>query len=170
MTPNSEFLTMIEPVIDHSLSLLNGRAGREDTAHGIMAAIRRVRGALDEVAGDTATSLLDGAIRDRLILRNMRRYQSGEPIEIIGLPMPGPSAAIAEPILSSAAESCILYAREAPDLSGLLLAVFVLVDRLIEALGATPDCHALVTWLGADPEFGLDIDETDGERVPASLH
>jgi hypothetical protein len=168
MTPNSEFLTMIEPVIDHSLSLLSGRVGREDTAHGIMAAIRRVRGALDEAGGDTATSLLDGAIRDRLILRNMRRHQCGEPVEIIGLPVPGPCAAIAEPILSSAAESCILYAREAPDLSGLLLAIFVLVDRLIEALGATPDSHALVTWLGAG--FDFDFDDGEPERVPASLH
>ena len=66
------FIEMIEPVIDHSLTIANSRASVGDVAHGLIAALKRIRSAVEEVGGYTMVSILDGAIRDRLIIRGLR--------------------------------------------------------------------------------------------------
>ncbi len=144
---NDSVSSLIEPVIDHSLSVAQARALPGDVAHGLLAALRRVRNALDEVGGAGMVSILDGAIRDRLIIRNLRNRRAGERIETSTLPVPGATAHLAETILVDAAETCLLYAAEDNEISGVLLIVFVLVDRLIETLQATPDLNRLHKWL-----------------------
>src|SRR5258708_28506960 len=72
------FMEMIEPVIDHSLTIVNCRASVGDVAHGLIAALKRIRSAVEEVGGYTMVSILDGAIRDRLIIRGLRAVRSGE--------------------------------------------------------------------------------------------
>src|SRR5271168_1497710 len=68
---------MIEPTIDHSLTIAHNHASVGDVAYGLLAALRRVRWVVDEVGGYTMVSMLDGAIRDRLIIRHLRNARSG---------------------------------------------------------------------------------------------
>jgi hypothetical protein len=138
MSGNEMTITLVEPVIDHSLWLLSERTLPGDAAQGILAAIRRVRGALEESGGAPLVDLLDSAIRDRLIIRNLRRRRAGECPDAGRLPPGGPSLAIAQTIMVTAAETCMAYAENDPDVGGMLVVVLILLDRLIETMGEAP--------------------------------
>jgi hypothetical protein len=153
--------SLIEPTIDHSLTIAHNHASIGDVAHGLLAALRRVRWVVDEVGGQTLVSMLDGAIRDRLIIRNLRNVRCGE-IEIpASMPRPGADSVAAETIMVNAAETCMVYAAEKSDTSDLMLTVFILLDRLTETLHCAPRYGELMAWLriGEDsPEFDDDIE------------
>lgn len=144
-------ITMIEPVIDHSLSLLAGRAATGDVAHGILAAMRRVRQALDEIGGYTLVAMLDETIRDRLIIRRLREHRAGTVSPFGRLPRIGPMADMAETVMVAAADACLVYAADVPDSTGMMSVLLILVDRLIETLGDAPEHRELARWL-AGPE------------------
>lgn len=166
----SSFIEMIEPVIDHSLTIANGRASVGDVAHGLVAALKRIRGAVEEVGGYTMVSILDGAIRDRLIIRGLRAVRSGEPEQPATIPTAGPRALMTETIMVAAAETCVIYSADEPDVTGLLYAAFLLVDRLIEALHAAPTCADLLACLQADDERDEIVFAEAPESVFASVH
>jgi hypothetical protein len=162
--------SMIEPTIDHSLTIAHSHASIGDVAHGLLAALRRVRWVVDEVGGYTMVSMLDGAIRDRLIIRGLRNARAGEREQPASMPRPGADSAAAETILISAADACMIYAAQKPDVSDLLLTVFVLLDRLTETLHCAPDYSALMDWLRMGDERQ---DSEDAEEVgskPTCFH
>lgn len=162
--------SMIEPTIDHSLTIAHSHAPIGDVAHGLLAALRRVRWVVDEVGGYTMVSMLDGAIRDRLIIRNLRNFRSGEREQPASMPRPGAYSAAAEIILISAADACMVYAAQKPDVSDLLLTVFVLLDRLTETLHCAPDYAALMDWLRmSDGRDEYEDAQEVGSR-PTSFH
>jgi hypothetical protein len=97
-------------------------------------------------------SILDGAIRDRLIIRGLRNVRAGEREIPARIPVAGPRALMTGTIMVAAAETCVIYGADEPDVSGLLYAAFMLVDRLIEALHAAPTCDDLLECLRADDE------------------
>jgi hypothetical protein len=160
----------IEPTIDHSLTIAHNHASVGDVAHGLLAALRRVRWVVDEVGGYTMVSMLDGAIRDRLIIRNLRNKRCGQAETPARMPLPGAASATAGAILISAADACMVYAAQKPDVSDLLLTVFVLLDRLTETLHCAPLYDELMCWLriGRD-DWDADEAEEIGSR-PASFH
>lgn len=162
---------MIEPTIDHSITIAHNHASVGDVAHGLLAALRRVRWVVDEVGGYTMVSMLDGAIRDRLIIRNLRNVRCGETEIPAAKPQPGADSAAAETILISAADACMVYAAQKPDVSDLMLTVFVLLDRLTETLHSAPHYAELMDWLRiGEPER----DEEDAEQLgcgkPTNFH
>jgi hypothetical protein len=161
---------LIEPTIDHSLTIAHSHASIGDVAHGLLAAIRRVRWVVDEVGGYTMVSMLDGAIRDRLIIRNLRNARCGE-IEVPARrPLPGVDSAAAEVILISATDACMAYAALKTDVSDLLLTVFILLDRLTETLHCAPRFDDLMAWVRDGAE---QLEEADPEEVgarPKTLH
>ena len=161
---------MIEPTIDHSITIAHNHASVGDVAHGLLAALRRVRWVVDEVGGYTMVSMLDGAIRDRLIIRNLRNVRCGETEIPAAKPQPGADSAAAETILISAADACMVYAAQKPDVSDLMLTVFVLLDRLTETLHSAPHYAELMDWLRiGEPER----DEEDSEQLggkPTNFH
>jgi hypothetical protein len=170
MSNTESAMTMIEPVIDHSLSLLPSRVEPGDIAYGILAALRRVRSALDEIGGYSLVSMLDAAIRDRLIIRNLRSYRAGEAIVFGRLPPSGATIGVAETIMVAAAETCLIYGADAPDVSGVLMVVFVLLDRLIETMGEAPEYGELARWLRDDAEAMSSVEiEAEGD-LAASVH
>jgi hypothetical protein len=164
------FIEMIEPVIDHSLTIANSRASVGDVAHGLIAALKRIRSAVEEVGGYTMVSILDGAIRDRLIIRGLRAVRSGEPELPATIPVPGPRALMIETIMVAAADTCVIYGADEPDVTGLLYAAFMLVDRLIEALHAAPTCDDLLACLRADDERDEVVFADVEEPAFASVH
>ena len=146
------FAEMIEPVIDHSLTIALRRAPVPDVACAILAALKRVRSAIEEVGGYSTVTMVDGAIRDRLLIRKLRNARVGEQDKPARLPVAGPSGNRAETIMVAGAETCLIYGSESDDLTGLLHTSFVLLDRLIEALNGAPDCEELLTRLQEDDE------------------
>ena len=164
------FIDMIEPVIDHSLTIANGRASVGDVAHGLIAALKRIRQAIEEVGGYTMVSILDGAIRDRLIMRGLRAVRAGETELPATIPVVGPRALMIETIMVAAADTCVIYAADEPDLTGLLYTAFMLVDRLIEALHAAPTCDDLLACLQADDERDEIVFADAPEPTFASVH
>jgi len=164
------FIEMIEPVIDHSLTIANSRASVGDVAHGLVAALKRVRSAIEEVGGYSMVSILDGAIRDRLIIRGLRAARAGEREQPAVMPAPGPRAAATETILVAAAETCVIYGADQPDVTGLLYTAFTLVDRLIEVLHAAPTCDDLLACLQADDERDEIMFADEEATAHASVH
>ena len=161
---------MIEPTIDHSLTIARNHASVGDVAHGLLAALRRVRWVVDEVGGYTMVSMLDGAIRDRLIIRHLRNARCGEFEVPASMPRPGADSAAADTILISAADACMVYAAQKPDVSDLMLTVFVLLDRLTETLHCAPLYSELMAWLRVGEER---MGEADAEEIgarPTSYH
>ena len=169
MSNNDVTITLAEPVIDHSLWLLSGRTQPGDTAHGIVAAMRRVRCSIDETGGSTLTDMLDSAIRDRLIIRNLRRRRAGEKIDVAHLPPGGPSLAVAEMVMVTAAETCMAYAEKDPDLGGLMVVALILLDRLIETLGEAPSHEELLDRV-RQPALPLSTEELELGEARVSIH
>jgi hypothetical protein len=161
---------MIEPIIDQSLMIAHKRAPVGDVAHGLLTALRRVRSAVEEVGGYTMVSILDHAIRDRLIIRSLRRARGAEDEAPASMPKAGPHSAVAGMILVDAAEACIIYAAQQSDTSDLLLTVFVLLDRLTETLHSALDCSDLLAWLRAEDEKAEAVTDVEFEAVAASVH
>ncbi|MGB8843745.1 MAG: hypothetical protein WCC64_22055 [Aliidongia sp.] len=162
--------SLIEPTIDHSLTIAHNHASIGDVAHGLLAALRRVRWVVDEVGGHTLVSMLDGAIRDRLIIRHLRNARCGE-IEIpASMPRPGADSAAAETIMVNAAETCMVYAAEKSDTSDLMLTVFILLDRLTETLHCAPRYAELMDWLRLGEETMGDIGDAEAVGKPTILH
>jgi len=164
------FIDMIEPVIDHSLTIANGRASVGDVAHGLIAALKRIRQAIEEVGGYTMVSILDGAIRDRLIMRGLRAVRAGETELPATIPASGPRALMIETIMVAAADTCVIYGADEPDVTGLLYTAFMLVDRLIEVLHAAPTCDDLLACLQADDERDEIVFADAPEPAFASVH
>jgi hypothetical protein len=164
------FIEMIEPVIDHSLTIVNNRASVGDVAHGLIAALKRIRSAIEEIGGYTMVSILDGSIRDRLIIRGLRAVRSGEQETPAAIPLAGPRALMTETIMVAAAETCVIYGADEPDVSSLLYAAFMLVDRLIETLHAAPTCDDLLACLQADDECDEIVFADEPEAAFASVH
>jgi hypothetical protein len=164
--------SMIEPTIDQSLMIAHRHAPVGDVAHGLLTALRRVRVAVEEVGGYPMVSMLDGAIRDRLIIRSLRHdWPAGGAVAAV-MPCSGAQSPIADMILTNAAETCLIYAAQHADTSELLLTVFVLLDRLIETLHSAVDCGDLLAWLHAEDDkadalIGTGI-ETHGAAI--SIH
>jgi hypothetical protein len=161
---------MIEPTIDHSLTIAHNHASVGDVAHGLLAALRRVRWVVDEVGGYTMVSMLDGAIRDRLIIRHLRNARCGEFEVPASMPRAGADSAAADTIMISAADACMVYAAQKPDVSDLMLTVFVLLDRLTETLHCAPQYTELMAWLRIGEE---QLTEAEAEEVgakPTSYH
>ena len=166
------FIEMIEPVIDHSLIIANSRGSVGDVAHGLIAALKRIRAAIEDDGGYTMVSTLDGAIRDRLIIRGLRAVRSGEreiPV-IMPVPVPGPRALATETIMVAAAETCVIYGADEPTIAGLFYTAFTLVDRLIEALHGAPTCDDLLACLQADDLRHEFVYADDDEPAFASVH
>ena len=164
------FIDMIEPVIDHSLTIANGRASVGDVAHGLIAALKRIRQAIEEVGGYTMVSILDGAIRDRLIMRGLRAVRAGETELPATIPVVGQRALMIETIMVAAADTCVIYGADEPDVTGLLYTAFMLVDRLIEVLHAAPTCDDLLACLQADDERDEIVFADAPEPAFASVH
>ncbi len=170
MGANDTTITLIEPVIDQSLDLLRGRAGAEDIAHGVLVALRRVRATLEEMGGYAPLSTLDTAIRHRLIIRQLRSRRAGELTRTVPLPRPGAQGQLTETVMLASVETCLVYALREPDLCGLFVVVFVLVDRLVEAMGDLPDHGDLAIALRATDDSLLDeMPRIDGE-IRESVH
>lgn len=164
------FIDMIEPVIDHSLTIANSRASVGDVAHGLIAALKRIRSAIEEVGGYTMVSILDGALRDRLIIRGLRAVRAGETERPATIPVAGPRALMIETIMVAAADTCVIYGADEPDVTGLLYTAFMLVDRLIEVLHAAPTCDDLLACLQADDERDEIVFADAPEPAFASVH
>ena len=164
------FIDMIEPVIDHSLTIANSRASVGDVAHGLIAALKRIRSAIEEAGGYTMVSILDGAIRDRLIMRGLRAVRAGETELPATIPRAGPRALMIETIMVAAADTCVIYGADEPDVTGLLYTAFMLVDRLIEVLHAAPTCDDLLACLQADDERDEIVFADAPEPTFASVH
>jgi hypothetical protein len=169
MSGNEMTITLAEPVIDHSLWLLSERTRPADAANGIVAAIRRVRSSLDETGGSPLVDLLDAAIRDRLIIRNLRRRRAGQAADEARLPAGGPNLAIAETVMVTAAETCMAYAERDSDVGGLLVVVLILLDRLIETMGEAPAYGELIASLRQVPDLPA-FDDREFEDAAASIH
>ena len=161
---------MIEPTIDQSLLIAHKHAGMGDVAHGLLTALRRVRVAVEEVGGYPMVSILDGAIRDRLIIRKLRQNRSGDREVLAAMPRPGAGAPVAEIILVDAAETCLVYAAQRADTSDLLLTVFVLLDRLIETLHSGVDGAELLGWLRSEDEKADAVIGIEPEAAAISVH
>lgn len=165
--------SMIEPTIDQSLMIAHRHAGFGDIAHGLLTALRRVRLAVEEVGGYPMVSILDGAIRDRLIIRKLRQTRSGgraDLADLAAMPRPGAGTPVAELILVDAVETCLVYAAQRTDTSDLLYTFFVLLDRLIETLHSGLDGAELVNWLRNADEEADEIVGIEFEAPAASVH
>jgi len=163
-------VTLIEPVIDQSLALLRGRATTGDMTQGMVAGLRRVRVTLEELGGYSLVSLVDAAIRDRLIIRNLRRHRIGLGTRVDTLPPGGIASPLAVTVIVAAVESCLAYALQESDLSGVMVLVFLLVDRLIEILGDLPSYSELAAALRlCDDDFMVPQAGKDPELVE-SVH
>jgi hypothetical protein len=162
---------MIEPVIDQSLAIAHARAPVGDVAHGIVAALRRMRAAIEDAGGYGMVSILDGAIRDRLIIRNLRDMKEGCKGLPARLPSPGRAATLAETIMVGAADTCLIYSAQTPDSNEVILTVFLLLDRLIETLHAVPELGDLLEWLqDAEEEAAALAGESVFDGPAASVH
>jgi hypothetical protein len=149
MIVTEKAINLIEPIIDHSLSLLPSRTSRSDIAYGLLTALRSVRASLDELGGYDRVALLDGAIRDRMAIRRLREPGAHQNVT---LPSPGPQDSVGETVMVAAVESCLVYAGQTGRFDGILRVVAILLDRLILVLGRVPDHIAVIDWLRFDPE------------------
>ena len=75
-----------------------------------------------------------------------------------------------ETIMVTAAETCVIYSADEADVSGLLHAAFMLVDRLIEVLHAAPTAEDLLACLQADDERDEIVFADGPEPAGASVH
>jgi hypothetical protein len=169
MSGNEMTITLVEPVIDHSLWLLSERTRPGDAANGIVAAIRRVRSSIEDNGGSPLVDLMDAAIRDRLIIRNLRRRRAGQSADAARLPATGPTLAVAEMVMITAAETCMAYAERDADVGGMLVVVLILLDRLIETMGEAPAYGELIAALRQLPDLPT-IDDFEHEELAISVH
>ncbi len=130
--------SLIEAVIGSAFERAAQRAGAGDLAHGLLAALRRIRLVVDAQVGYSGACQIDDGIQDILVQRALAAYDSTAP-EAMPLPPFGPSTARAVAILEDAAMSCLALNAWFPGNSAVSLAVAVLTSRLVDCLGGVPD-------------------------------
>jgi hypothetical protein len=162
--------TMIEHLIDQGLAIAAAKAGPDDIICGVLGALRRVRGLVEEIGGSNTVPMLDSCLRNRVIIRSLRLGGGwSAPAKPLPLPLPGQHAFMAETILASAAEACLLVKSPDSDDSEIFMLIFVLVDRLFELMGGVPDTGALFARIRDEDEPALDS-ETIIPSVAAVVH
>jgi hypothetical protein len=166
MVLTEKCIDLIEPVIDHSLSILHVRTDGADIACGLLAALKRLRAELEELGGYHTVAILDGAIRDRLAVRCARSGGSDAVIPLDRLRATG----LGETVMLATVESCLVYANQETDLGGMMRIITVLLDRLLQTLGGPPEYSALLAVLsdGDHAHTGESGGEADGSA--AALH
>ena len=153
----------IEAVIELAIKTARRRAPSGDVAAGLVAALRRIRAALDEES-PTMASQLDATVRDVLIAANLGRREVPPPVP---LPAPGAAAPFASIVLEDAALTCIALNAHTPDNSALHTAICVFAARLVAELGGTPAIGTVLDSIRAGRSDGSD---TTPIPVSASLH
>ena len=141
---------VIDAVLEIACRVARQRSSSEDLANGIIAGLRRLYGAAVEVEADDVTSGLRAIIRETLLARNLEtlRATRRRP-EPVALPrLPGASAKFAVAVFEDAASSCLSFNAVLPGNAAIARAAQLLVERLIEQLGGTPDYGALIARIG----------------------
>jgi hypothetical protein len=158
----------IEQLIDEGLVHARARAGQTDVAYGVLSALKRVYGVIEEIAGPTTMPMLDGCLRNRVVLRALRLgADRAVPAEPLPLPVAGAKGVLAEAILVSAAESCLALKSIMAEDGDVFMLAFVLIDRLFEAMDGVPDAAALLIGLRDDGDMPAEGDAVAG--TPAIL-
>ncbi|HTH97130.1 MAG TPA: hypothetical protein VL574_06900 [Stellaceae bacterium] len=161
--------TQIEQLIDEGLAQARVRASCADVAYGLVAALKRIYALIEEIAGPTTMPMLDGCLRNRIILRSLRLTpRLAGPAASLPLPVAGPHAALAETILVSAAESCLATKSLTSEEGDIFMLAFIMIDRLFELLGGVPDAGELLARLRDDDE-DLRIDGEASAEAPVML-
>jgi len=135
----------IAAVVDLAIGTARRRASKGDVALGLIAALRRIRAALDEESPARAGQL-DATVRDIVIAHNLGRREIPASV---ALPEPGPGAALAITVLDDTAETCLALNAHTPDGSALQAAICLIAHRLLLELGGTPDIRRLYDRLWA---------------------
>lgn len=129
-------LPVVSAILATALAAAEKRASPGDVAHGVLAALRRLRATADEEAGDAMVAAIDAAIRQNLLTGGLTDRRG--PATIAALPPVGPGAAAAAVIMESAAESCLAVNAHAPDNEPLEIAVNALTFQIGRHLGGAP--------------------------------
>jgi hypothetical protein len=153
----------IEAVIELAIRTARRRAPSGDIAMGLVAALRRIRAALDEESPIMA-SQLDASVRDVVIAANLGRREVPAPV---ALPEPGPAAAFASIVLDDAALTCLALNAHTEDNSALHAAICVFAARLVAELGGAPAIGAVLDRIRASGPGGS---EATVSPLSASLH
>jgi hypothetical protein len=153
----------IEAIIELAIKTARRRASSDDIAAGLIAALRRIRAALDEESPKMA-SQMDATVRDVLIAANLGRREAPAPIAI---PAPGHDAGFASLVLEDAALTCLALNAHTDDNSALHAAICLFAARLVAELGGAPDIGAVLDrlWAGA-----TETGEITAVPASASLH
>ena len=156
--------SMIEFVIDHGMTVASSKVSTGDVACGVLGALRRVRGVVQEVGDPNALSLLDSGLRDRLIVKGLRGACRGETQQSVALPETGPGAGIAETIMTNAVDYCLTVVAHDGRATDVFRVAVVLLDRLMESLNGVPDLSALLAQLTRNEEAYADAAYSDGTK------
>jgi hypothetical protein len=153
----------IEAVIELAIKTARRRAPSGDIAAGLVAALRRMRAAVDEESPARA-SQLDATVRDVLIAANLGRREVPAPVT---LPEPGQAGGFASVVLEDAALTCLALNAHTEDNSALHAAICCFAARLVGELGGAPAIGAVLDRIHAGASDGC---ETTAIPVSASLH
>jgi hypothetical protein len=153
----------IEAVIELAIRTARRRAPSGDIAAGLVAALRRIRAALDEES-PTMASQMDATVRDVLIAAGLGRRAVPAPV---ALPEPGPAATFASIVLEDAALTCLALNAHTEDNSALHAAICLFAARLVAELGGAPAIGAVLDRIRAGRSDGS---EATALPVSASLH
>jgi hypothetical protein len=145
----------IQGVLDIAFRVAEGRSSSdEDVALGLIAALRRIHVAAEEMHEGMALRLR-GEIRDIIIAHNLERLRESKALPSpAALPKPNQSSArLAIALLEDAANSCLALNALTPNNECVKLAVHLLMRRLIAAVGGAPDYSQLIDRI-AGPAAG----------------
>ena len=156
---------MIEFVIDHGMTVASSKVSNADLACGVLGALRRVRGVVQEVGDPNALSVLDGGLRDRLLVNGLRSACRGEKDRPVALPQMGPGAGVAEMIMTNAVDYCLTVVANDGRATDVFRVAVVLLDRLMESLNGAPELSDLITQLTLNEESYADAARSDGSKL-----
>ncbi len=156
---------MIEFVIDHGVTVASSKVSNDDLVCGVLGALRRVRGVVQEVGDANALSVLDSGLRDRLLVKGLRSACRGEKDVPVALPAIGPGAGVAETIMTNAVDYCLTVVAHDGRATDVFRVAVVLLDRLMESLKGAPDLSELLAQLTRNEEGYAEAVREDGTRL-----
>jgi hypothetical protein len=144
----------VDTIIGSAWEAASNRGSSEALACGTLAALRRLRQVIEENAGETAAGIFLASVREiviRATLRNIRR-QRKLPAPV-ALPVSGPESRVACAILEDAANACLALNCQADDNTPLCEATELLLQRLFDLIGGTPDTDEITRRIAGGRPF-----------------
>lgn len=163
----SQLHSLIGTVIASAMDRASRDAGPGDLAHGLLAALRRLRAIVGVQAGYAAACSLDDGIHEFLLGRAMEGFGTGA--APVALPPRGPNAFRACAILEDTAMSCLTLNAFFKGNTALDIAVRVFSERLVECLGGVPSWGVVIDELRSQ-EAEAEEAASDDRWTSAAVH